>query len=113
MKETDPLGKSSKEPGSKLDAGKAPLLQGVIQYFPRALSAVSMISLEGSKKYSWRGWETVPDGVNRYGDALGRHLIGEAVHGDTDPETGMMHAAQTAWNALARLELILRAKEKA
>jgi hypothetical protein len=29
-----------------------------------------------------------------------------------DPDSGLLHAAHTAWGALARLELILREKEK-
>lgn len=109
--EKDPNGKSSKEPGSKLDSGKAPILQGCIGYFPRALEEVARVSLVGANKYSWRGWESVPDGINRYGDALCRHLLAEAVEGDYDSGpggTGLRHAAQIAWNSLARLELILR-----
>lgn len=43
--------------------------------------------------------------------AMGRHLTGEAIDGPTDPATGLAHAAQVAWNALARLELMLRASE--
>ena len=106
--EQDPHGIPANQPGSKLDAGKAPVMRGALQYFPRALRAVSGVSLFGATKYTWNGRESVPDGVNRYSDAMGRHLIGEAVDGPIDPETGLLHAAQTAWNALARLELMLR-----
>jgi hypothetical protein len=49
----------------------------------------------------------VPDGINRYANALGRHIVNEAIEGDYDPE-GFLHAAQIAWNAMARLELILK-----
>ncbi len=122
MTETDPLGKSPKEPGSKLDAGKAPIMQGVLQYFPRALRLVSLVSLFGSNKYAWKGWESVPDGVNRYSDALRRPLIDEATGAPlsaADQPLGDMlqasarltHAAQVAWNALARLALMLRDEE--
>ncbi len=110
--EADPNGKSPNEAGSKLDAGKSPVMRGAVQYFPRALSAVSDVSLFGATKYTWRGWESVPDGVNRYSDALGRHLVGESIDGPTDPQTGLLHAAQVAWNALARLELMLREAER-
>lgn len=109
MTEADPNGIPPKQAGAKLDAGKAPVMRGVVQYFPRALTLVAGISLFGATKYTWNGWESVPDGVNRYSDAMGRHLVGEAVDGPIDPETGLMHAAQVAWNALARLELMLRA----
>lgn len=110
--ETDPNGKQPHEMGAKLDAGKAPISQGVLQYFPRALQEVSMVSLVGAKKYAWKGWEAVSDGVNRYSDALGRHLLAEAIEGEIDSDTGMLHAAQIAWNALARLELMKRKKEQ-
>ena len=111
MFERDPNGFDLKQPGSKADDGKSPVLQGVFHYFPRALSAVAKVSLVGANKYSWKGWETVPDGINRYGNALARHILAEATEGDTDADTGLLHAEQQAWNALARLELILREKE--
>lgn len=106
--EEDPNGIDAKTPGAKLDAGKSPVMQGVLQYFPRALLEVGRVSERGAQKYSWRGWETVQDGVTRYGDALSRHIILESIEGPYDKDTGLLHAAQEAWNALARLELILR-----
>lgn len=105
--ETDPNGLSAKAPGAKLDSGKAPILRGVIEYFPRAVKAVASVSDFGAKKYSWGGWRAVPNGIVRYGDAMQRHQVGEFLDGPIDPETGLMHAAQTAWNAMARLELML------
>lgn len=111
MPQSDPTGRDQHEMGAKLDAGKAPVLRGVLQYFPRALRAVSMVSLAGSKKYAWKSWETVPDGIARYGDAMGRHILAEEIEGPVDAETQRLHAEQVAWNALARLELILRKQE--
>jgi len=111
MTEHDPNGVPPHTPGAKLDAGKSPVMRGAIQYFPRALAAVADISAHGASKYTWKGWEDVPDGVNRYSDALGRHLVLEACEGPIDPATGLLHAAQVAWNALARLELMLRSGE--
>ena len=113
MSETDPTGRAPHEPGAKLDAGKPPVMRGVVQYFPRALVAIAGVSDVGMKKYTWKGWESVPDGVNRYSDAMGRHLILESTEGEYDKDTGLLHSAQVAWNALARLELILREKEAA
>lgn len=115
-KEKDPLGKSAAEPGSKLDAGKAPIVRGAINYFPRAIAAVALLSLYGANKYTWKGWKSVPDGYSRYSDALGRHLVKEETEGDWDLEVRsdpkypaeILHATQVAWNALARLELKLR-----
>jgi len=82
-----------------------------LEYFPRALCEVAKVSGVGAIKYSWKGWESVPDGVGRYGDAIGRHLLAQGYE-EYDKDTGLLHAAQVAWNALARLELILREKEK-
>lgn len=106
-KEYDPTGKAPGEPGAKLDAGKPPVYRGCIAYFPRALEAVADISAIGAEKYTWEGWRTVPDGLNRYSDALGRHATREKYEGLYDPDTKKLHAAHLAWNALARLELIL------
>ena len=109
--EKDPNGIDAKTPGSKLDSGKSPAMRGLLHYFPRALLDVAKVSDVGARKYSWRGWESVPDGQTRYGDALVRHIIAEAIEGDIDKDTGLTHASQIAWNALARLELILKEKE--
>lgn len=105
--ESDPTGRAPNTPGAKLDAGKAPLLRGCLGYFPLALAEVAKVSEYGAKKYTWKGWETVPDGVARYGDALARHLVQDG----EDKDTGLLHAAHCAWNALARLELMLREKQ--
>lgn len=106
--ETDPTGRLPSDRGSKLDAGKTPVIRGAIHYFPRAIAAVANVSDVGARKYTWNGWEDVPDGINRYTDAMGRHILSEATEGLYDNQTGLLHAAQIAWNALARLELLLR-----
>lgn len=110
VNEKDPLGKSAHEPGAKLDDGKSPVFQGLLDYFPRACLAVASVSAAGAAKYAWKGWETVPDGVNRYSNARDRHVVNEAIEGKFDPD-GFRHKAQIAWNALAALELDLRSEE--
>lgn len=114
--EKDPKGLNPKAPGAKLDFGKAPVARGAIKYFPRALIAVAMLSLYGSEKYSWAGWAKVDDGINRYDDAIARHMVGEAIEGELDEAwlnvgKEVRHATAVAWNALARLELILQEEE--
>jgi len=109
MNERDPNGIEIGAPGAKMDDGKPPVSRGFINYFPRAVLAVSDVSRKGAEKYSWNGWEHVENGIDRYTDAMARHLVSESF-GDTDTDTGCLHAAQVAWNAMARLELILRAK---
>lgn len=96
----------------KYDGGKPCAFRGLVQYFPRACLAVSEISTFGAQKYAWSGWEGVEDGINRYSDALVRHLLKEGSGEVVDPDSGLLHAAHTAWGALARLELILREKEQ-
>lgn len=109
--ESDPLGKNPHELGAKLDAGKPAVFRGLLDYFPRACIAVAEVSTVGAKKYAWKGWESVPDGINRYQDALCRHVLKEAIEGPIDSDTGLLHKAQSAWNALAALELYIREQE--
>jgi len=94
----------------KYDAGKSPITQGCLQYFPKALAAVGLVSKYGSEKYnvpySERNWYGLPDGFNRYTDGLGRHLVAEGDYA-YDGESHLLHAAHCAWNALARLEILL------
>lgn len=97
----------------KFDGGKSPVFRGAIDYFPRAISAVAGVSAFGASKYAWKGWEGVDDGYNRYSDALVRHLIYEGEGEVLDLDSGLLHAAHAAWNALARLELLIKERENA
>jgi hypothetical protein len=103
--EHDPNGLKPTDPGAKLDAGK--IKAGVLGDFALALSAVAEVGTFGAEKYTRGGWQQVPDGAERYTDALWRHLLYER-HDQFDADSGLMHAAHLAWNALARLELMLR-----
>lgn len=97
--------------GVKHDGGKIrPRL--IFEGFPRALLAVSEVATFGADKYSEHGWRTVPDALPRYTDAMYRHLLAEAAGEERDTESKMLHAAHAAWNALARLELMLREADK-
>lgn len=97
----------------KYDGGKSPIFRGCLSYFPRAMEAVAAVSAFGASKYAWKGWESVPDGYNRYSDALVRHLTYEGKGEVLDPDSGLLHAAHSAWNSLARLELLLKERENA
>lgn len=108
--ETDPTGKDPHQPGAKLDAGK-PRVSLVFAGFPRAMDEISRVATMGAAKYTDNGWRHVPDGINRYTDAMFRHLLKEALQQKLDPDSKLHHAAHTAWNALARLELILTEEE--
>jgi len=96
----------------KYDGGKAPIYRGAISYFPRAIEAVAAVSNFGANKYAWKGWENVDDGFNRYSDALVRHLAYEGKGEILDPDSGLLHAAHSSWNSLARLELQLKEIER-
>lgn len=109
-KELDPTGRSAGEPGAKLDAGK-PRME-LLQDFALALKEVAWVATYGAEKYSEGGWQTVPDGAKRYSGAMLRHYFAEKVEEFDSEDPRFMHAAQVAWNALARLELILREKNK-
>lgn len=95
----------------KYDGGKPCLYRGLIDYFPRAITAVAEISTFGASKYAWKGWEGVPEGIARYSDAMVRHLAKEAQGEILDSDSGLLHSAHAAWGALARLELQLREME--
>ena len=106
--ERDPNGVDPHTPGAKMDAGKTPLRKGALEQFPRALMAVADVSAFGAAKYTWGGWQTVPDGVQRYLDAGARHAALRAMGELIDKDSGLSHLAQEAWNILAALELALR-----
>ena len=116
MSEADPTGRQLGADGAKMDAGKPLVYSGLLAYFPRALVAVAEVSAAGQKKgYAPMSWRAVPDGFQRYSDALLRHVLKEATGTGADSGeggTGLPHAALAAWNALARLELMLRGEEK-
>lgn len=111
MGERDPLGKSQHETGAKLDAGKN-RLGLVLGGFSRALQAVGEVGTYGANKYTDNGWVAVPNGVDRYTDALLRHLLREQEGEQNDSDTALRHAAHAAWNALARLDLMLREDDR-
>jgi len=84
----------------------------VLLSFSRSLQEVGKVGTYGANKYSDGGWISVPNGQQRYTDAMLRHLMREADGEMLDPDTKLHHAAHTAWNALARLDLMLRERDK-
>lgn len=106
MKEADPNGIDAKSPGSKLDKNKV-RVGLMLKGFSGALLEVAKVTTYGAKKYSDGGWQSVKDGIERYDDAKGRHLL-EGYQCATDADSNLKHLAMEAWNALAKLELVLR-----
>lgn len=116
-REVDPSGIDAHEGGAKLDAGKN-RMGLVLSGFHRALTHVSKVGTKGAAKYSDKGFLQVEGGQDRYTDAMLRHWFKECTGEEYDmvdengnQGTEELHAACVAWNALARLEFILRDKE--
>ena len=107
----DPNGFDQHMPGAKLDSGKN-RMSLVLMDFARALEEVSKVGTYGANKYTEHGWLRVPNGLERYSDAMFRHLFSETKE-ERDEESGILHAAHAAWNALARLELMLKCHTQA
>lgn len=100
--------KNLNKEGVKDDASK-PDLSLVLCGFSRALQEVGKVGTKGALKYTPNGWSQVRKGKERYTSALLRHLLLENEE-LLDKELDLSHSACVAWNALARLELILRDK---
>lgn len=114
--ECDPFGRKPTDAGAKLDHGK-PRPGLIFNGMPRALMEVAKVAAYGAAKYSEHGWIIVPNGIARYTDAMDRHRLKEQIEGPMDLDSmndgvDIMHASQVAWNALARLELMLREQDK-
>lgn len=89
------------EVGVKLDSGK--VKAGVLAEFHLALLKVGEVGTFGADKYARGGWKEVDNGLERYWDAMWRHLLTIG----NDEESGLPHLAHFVWNALAVLQLEL------
>ena len=105
--EADPNGLAQHAPGAKLDKGK--IKMHLLQQFSLALTEVAKVATYGCNKYSEGGWQEVEDGFKRYSNAMLRHYFKESSE-MFDIDSNLCHEAHLAWNALARLELKLKAK---
>ena len=64
----------------------------------------------GAKKYKENSWQNLPDGYRRYKAALFRHITAYEKGEVYDSESGCMHLAHAAWNAIAMLHFGMRAE---
>lgn len=64
----------------------------------------------GAKKYKENSWQHLPDGYQRYKAALFRHITAYEKGEVYDSESGCMHLAHAAWNAIAMLYFGMRAE---
>lgn len=100
------MSENEKQKGLKFDGGK-PRMGLVLGGFAKALMAVGDVGTFGAIKYTDNGWQSVENGIQRYTDALLRHLFKHQTGEVLDDESGFPHLSHVAWNALAILSLYL------
>lgn len=93
--------------GMKYDGDK-PRMDLLVDGCPNALEAVAGVLTFGAKKYAAHSWHTVPEGEARYKAALLRHLTARGKGELHDDESGLLHLAHAACDALFILELEMR-----
>jgi hypothetical protein len=94
--------------GIKYDSGKLRLAE-MMQDFRLPLAAVCHVWEFGADKYEKSNWKKVDNAVDRYTNAMLRHLMEEEAK-PFDDESELLHAAHVAWNAIARLYFIMHEK---
>lgn len=62
----------------------------------------------GSLKYAPHSWKDLENGEERYRAALMRHLTAHFKGELRDEESGLLHAAHMAWNAIAMLHFAIK-----
>lgn len=107
--ERDPLGIPAGDPGAKLDDGK--IRAALLKDMGLALMAVAELLTLGAEKYSESGWVSVPNGKERYDDAMARHWLRNGYE-EMDSDMVIRHEVSVAWNALTRLEKLIRSDEE-
>lgn len=84
--------------GLKYDGGK-PRWSLLMQGLPRFLTGIADVLTFGAKKYQAHSWRSVPEGYERYRDALYRHLNAIERGEYLDPESGLPHWYHVGCNA--------------
>lgn len=85
--------------GLKYDGGKL-LFRALTRGLALPLRAVAAVLTYGAAKYKIDSWQTVPNGADRYEDALDRHLNSWKEGERFDEESGLHHLAHAACNVL-------------
>ena len=71
-----------------------------------AIYSVAEIMEHGAKKYTEDNWKTIKD-PRRYESAMLRHYVDVQKGEDIDPDSGLLHWAHIACNALFRLHFAI------
>lgn len=95
--------------GIKYDTDKARLAEMIVD-FRKPLEELCKVWEFGANKYEKSNWKKLDNGIDRYSNALMRHLIAEDIC-IYDNESNLLHAAHIAFNALARLHFIIENEE--
>lgn len=77
-----------------------------------ALEAVAEVLTHGARKYTDNGWQTVDYANARYRAAMLRHFCADQKNEKYDAETGLLHAAHMATNALFILWFEIQKEKK-
>jgi hypothetical protein len=92
-------------PVGKQDRKERPVFEGVLAYFPDAISEVAYVSYVGNRQHNPGEplhWDKNKSPDHR--DCIARHLLES---GTIDPSDGLRHSAKVAWRALAALQIEL------
>lgn len=95
--------------GIKYDGDKPRLAEMIID-FKEPLLELCKVWEFGANKYSKSNWKLVDNGIDRYTNAMLRHLVQEEDN-PVDDESLLLHASHIAFNALARLYFILQERQ--
>ena len=92
--------------GIKYDSNKLRMGE-MIKDFKVPLESLCEVWTFGANKYEKSNWKLLDNGIDRYTNALVRHLVAEE---DCmyDDESKLLHASHIAFNALARLYFIIK-----
>ena len=65
------------------------------------ISGLVAVGTYGATKYTPDGWLSVPDGMQRYGEAAARHMLKRIDGEEVDQDSGLPHIDHCLWNMLA------------
>lgn len=76
-----------------------------------ALEEIAKVFTAGAKKYGENRWQNLDNGYERYKGALLRHLTEIEKGNEIDSDTGCMHIAQVATNAIFMTYIKMRERD--
>lgn len=84
---------------------------------PTAIRGACEVGSYGARKYERDNWLYVPDGISRYYEAGGRHILdmlcGEPIDAVERGGSGLPNLSHVCWNIFAGATLVARERAKA